>query len=152
MSVEILLSRLERVHRKREGQWVACCPSHLDKSPSLAIGTGKDGRVLLNCFGGCSALDVISAVGMEWDDLFPEKRDNYRSLMEHMKRKPTVDDAVVSFANHDTRNGNRLSAADKARLKQAIARGGRDDGTVAEVVVEVLMGENEQLLQQLEGR
>jgi hypothetical protein len=32
-----------------------------------------DGRILLHCFGGCSVHDLLSAIGLEFDDLFPDK-------------------------------------------------------------------------------
>jgi KaiC/GvpD/RAD55 family RecA-like ATPase len=34
-------------------QWLAPCPYHEDKSPSLSIGEGDDGRVLVHCHAGC---------------------------------------------------------------------------------------------------
>jgi len=37
MNIEILLSRLEKVKPHGNGKYLACCPAHNDKSPSLAI-------------------------------------------------------------------------------------------------------------------
>ena len=34
--------------------WMACCPAHDDRSPSLSIANGTGGRILLTCFAGCS--------------------------------------------------------------------------------------------------
>ena len=75
--VENLISRLEVV-KGRNGAWTARCPAHADKSPSLAVREGEDGRVLLHCFGGCSTSDVLGSIGMDMSDLFPaaiERRD-----------------------------------------------------------------------------
>ena len=47
------------------------CPSHDDRLPSLTVRECPDGRVLLHCFAGCSAAEVIGAVGMSMEDLFP---------------------------------------------------------------------------------
>lgn len=50
--------------------WIAKCIAHEDKSPSLSIDTGDDGRVLLNCLAGCSFEAVKSALsgkGIELD-------------------------------------------------------------------------------------
>lgn len=71
LPTERLLSRLEGVRRTGADQWAARCPSHQDKSPSLSIRAGDDGRILLHCFAGCSALDVMQAVGLTLADLFP---------------------------------------------------------------------------------
>ena len=71
--VELVLGRLERVRRSGDG-WAARCPSHEDQHPSLSIGVGDDGRVLLRCFGGCSAEKIVQALGLELSDLFPNTR------------------------------------------------------------------------------
>ena len=65
-----LLNRLEKV-KGSKGRWTACCPAHGDKSPSLAVTMLDDGRILLKCFAGCSAYEIVSAVGMDMTDLFP---------------------------------------------------------------------------------
>ena len=40
---------------RRSGHgWVARCPAHRDRQPSLSIADGADGRILLTCFAGCS--------------------------------------------------------------------------------------------------
>jgi len=74
MSVDTLLSRLERVRKTGAAEWVACCPAHDSKSKSsLAIKEASDGRVLIHDFGGCSASEVLSAIGLDFADLFPER-------------------------------------------------------------------------------
>ena len=73
MNVDNLLSRLEKVKRTGSGNWIACCPAHDDRSPSLAIREKQDGVILINCFAECETLDILAAVGMEFTDLFPEK-------------------------------------------------------------------------------
>ena len=155
MSVERLLERLEKVRQERRGQWVACCPAHLDKSPSLAIGQADDGRILVHCHGGCSALDVISSVGLEWGDLFPETDKVYKSLMTHIRTRPKsleLEDRVVSLADEDRRNGKKLSREDKARLKQALARGARSDNFPDRLRWEMELGLADQQLREVEQR
>ena len=73
MSAESLLQRLDKVRRTGTDKWVACCPAHDSKSgASLAIRETDDGRVLLHCFGGCGAGEVLSAIGMEFADLYSQ--------------------------------------------------------------------------------
>src|SRR5436309_3150776 len=48
--------------RMTSGQWICCCPAHNDRTPSLAVRDGDDGRVLLKCHAGCSSLHVIDAL------------------------------------------------------------------------------------------
>jgi hypothetical protein len=68
-TVANVLDRLERVKRCGAG-WMARCPAHTDRNPSLAVGVGRDGRVLLYCHAGCPTETVLAALGLEWRDLF----------------------------------------------------------------------------------
>jgi putative DNA primase/helicase len=40
--------------------WVARCPAHEDRKPSLSISSGNDGKVLVHCHAGCDQRDVIA--------------------------------------------------------------------------------------------
>jgi putative DNA primase/helicase len=42
--------------------WMARCPVHEDRSPSLSISAGKDGKVLVRCHAGCEQRDLIAAL------------------------------------------------------------------------------------------
>jgi putative DNA primase/helicase len=44
--------------------WVAKCPCHDDRTASLSITEGEDGRLLMNCFAGsrCEFTDIIDAL------------------------------------------------------------------------------------------
>jgi putative DNA primase/helicase len=48
--------------RKAGGGWVARCPAHDDRTPSLSLADGHDGRLLVKCWAGCSAHDVLAAL------------------------------------------------------------------------------------------
>lgn len=43
------------------GKWMARCPAHEDRTPSLSIREG-DIAPLVHCFGGCDRVDVIQAL------------------------------------------------------------------------------------------
>jgi putative DNA primase/helicase len=46
--------------------WVACCPAHRDRTPSLSINEDRD-TILVHCFGGCSqgaVRDALKARGL----------------------------------------------------------------------------------------
>ncbi len=48
---------------RRNGKgWVARCPAHNDKHPSLSIDEGRDGKALVVCRAGCSQEQVIDAL------------------------------------------------------------------------------------------
>ena len=48
--------------RQAGGTWMARCPAHEDREPSLSISAGKDGKVLVRCHAGCDQRDVIAAL------------------------------------------------------------------------------------------
>jgi hypothetical protein len=73
--VERLLQGLHKVRRTGPATWLACCPAHEDRSPSLSVKEGDDGRVLLHCHGGCTVHEVTGALGMTLADLFPPRPD-----------------------------------------------------------------------------
>lgn len=70
-NAQILLDRLEGV-QQQGGGWRACCPSCGGRSRKLSVAEAT-GKVLLHCFAGCKAGEVIAAVGLTWADLFPPR-------------------------------------------------------------------------------
>ena len=70
MSVSTLLERLHGVKATAPHRWLAQCPAHGDRSPSLSIRELDDGRVLLHDFGGCDTQAVLEALGLTLADLF----------------------------------------------------------------------------------
>ncbi len=82
--IDLLLSRLDRVSKRRGGggdghRWLARCPAHDDKTPSLAIKLTNDEKILVHCFSGCSVETIVSAVGLSISDLMPPRSDYYNS-------------------------------------------------------------------------
>jgi hypothetical protein len=71
-AVDVVLERLEKVKRSGAG-FVACCPAHEDRTASLAIHEGDDGRVLIHCHAGCGTGEIVAAIGLQLRDLFPER-------------------------------------------------------------------------------
>jgi hypothetical protein len=73
ISVEEILGRLESVRRNGEGRWMAKCPAHGDRTASLSVRTGDDGRILLHDFGGCSFTEIVGALDLRPEQLFPPR-------------------------------------------------------------------------------
>ena len=48
----------------------AICPSHNDKTPSLSVTDGDNGKILIHCHAGCEPLAVIDALKVR--NLWPE--------------------------------------------------------------------------------
>lgn len=70
--IDLITSRLSHVRPAGKG-FVARCPAHEDRDPSLSI-TETGDRVLLHCHAGCSTQDILDAIGLEWADVFREAK------------------------------------------------------------------------------
>ena len=73
-----IIDRLESVRETGPGRWLARCPAHPDKSPSLAIRETDDGTILLHCFTECDVQSIVAAIGVEFTDLFPPSNRIHR--------------------------------------------------------------------------
>ena len=75
---------VQRLDARRSGKgWIAKCPAHDDRKPSLSIDEGTDGRALIKCHAGCSTDDVISALGLTRRDLFPALHQSFGGPPDH---------------------------------------------------------------------
>ncbi len=73
MQILEFLDHLDGVRTTLNG-WIARCPSHDDRRPSLSVAEGDDGRILINCFAGCTTDVVLESLGLDLRDLFPIQR------------------------------------------------------------------------------
>lgn len=71
MTLDQFLDRLENV-RRSNGGFMARCPAHEDRSPSLSVCEGDNGRVVVHCFAGCTVDKVCAALGLRLSDLFAD--------------------------------------------------------------------------------
>lgn len=72
--IRLVESKTGRTVKKSGHGYIACCPAHEDSSPSLSISQGDEGRVLVNCFSGCTFEAICSSIGIKISELFAEKR------------------------------------------------------------------------------
>ncbi|MHB1188755.1 DNA primase [Thiobacillus sp.] len=132
MSADTLLSRLDGVKRTGQGRWMARCPAHQDKRPSLSVRELDDGRVLVHCFSnGCSAHEIVSAAGLEISDLFPPRPDDPAQFGKPERRPfPAADilravafeALVVGCAASAMLAGEPFTQTDRDRLLVAVGR------------------------------
>tara|TARA_R110002096_G_scaffold391216_1_gene586069 strand:+ start:411 stop:812 length:402 start_codon:yes stop_codon:yes gene_type:complete len=100
MNAQDVLDRLEKVTGSK-GKWIACCPAHQDKSPSLAV-TETDDRVLVHCFSGCDTQDVTAAIGLNLADLFYNKlagaeiTERKRQRFEKVLKSERIQVAIIN--------------------------------------------------------
>lgn len=122
-----LLQRLDKVRPMGPGKWLACCPAHGDRSPSLSIRETDDGRVLVHCFASCPAGDVVAAVGLTLADLYPASPRAPGHGLPAWKRRRLLDAIeaerlVLLVARADLKAGQELCPADAERVELARSR------------------------------
>lgn len=136
MTADVLLSHLERVHKTGPASWRADCPNgHQRARGSLAITESGDGTILLHCFACHDVQGILTAVGLDLADLFPNKpkdqspegrrqarqafkRDGWKAALGVLSREATV----VGCAAGMLRQGQALSTEDDSRLTLAMKR------------------------------
>jgi len=120
MIADKILSRLEGVRQTGDNRWIAKCSAHDDKSPSLAI-REVDDRVLIHCFAGCSPQEIVSVVGLDLSDLFPESREPHISLSRpfpasDILRCISFESLFLKMCALHLKKGEQLSDKDYDRL------------------------------------
>ena len=62
-----------------DGQFVAKCPCHDDRHPSLYIKEDEEtGNILLHCMVGCKTEEIVKALGLEMKDLFANDDNGHK--------------------------------------------------------------------------
>lgn len=69
MTAEAVAQRCDPRARRSGGGWVARCPAHADRTPSLSVRDGRGGRVLIRCWAGCATRDVLEALGLSFREI-----------------------------------------------------------------------------------
>jgi hypothetical protein len=86
-----LLARLKSVRPYGRDRWMARCPAHHDRTPSLSI-AHHGGKWLLKCFRGCPADAITAALGLTMADLFDEQPQLHRrTLVDCHRGDPLVE-------------------------------------------------------------
>jgi len=119
--IDELLDRLDKVRANGKSKWVACCPVHGDKNPSMSVAE-KDGRVLCHCFAcGANGLEVAKALGLPPSVLF-EKPIEHGYIPKKVYEKLDIDRLVLAGYEEMKKAGKPLSYKDFKRVKLARAR------------------------------
>ena len=126
-NLDTVLSRLDKVKACGNNKWLACCPAHNDKHPSLKVTLTDDGKILIKCWAGCEITAIVTALGLELQDLFPDKisytkrskppKFNRIELFERL-----VFEALILYvAIQQLQQGTPLNEVDALRVGQAMS-------------------------------
>jgi hypothetical protein len=130
--IDKILERLPDAKPYGKG-YRATCPNEHRSKFSLSFSEAEDGRVLLKCFSGCSAAEVLHTLGLELADLFerptetektPRPSWQQRELIKMRQWKACRPDFVgevnilLSVAGQ-AYHGYPISKEDKVRTERA---------------------------------
>ena len=134
--LENLLSRLENVQKRGE-RYRAKCPAHGGKNTgTLSVSETNEGKILIKCWVGCSAQEVICSIGLEMTDLFPARLKHHSTPEQIQKWKQNAihhdwcdflniaayEMNIIYVAGGVIRAGKPLSDENNIRLDIALER------------------------------
>lgn len=93
--IERVLALLSRARPSPRG-FVAHCPAHNDRHPSLVLWEDDDGNCRIHCFADCSRAAVCAALGLEEIDLYTH--NGYRPQRSQPVR--TIDILDLAIEKH----------------------------------------------------
>ena len=140
--LENLLNRLENVQKRGE-RYRAKCPAHGGKNTgTLSVSETNEGKILIKCWVGCSAQEVLSSIGLEMSDLFPERLNHHSTPEQRRKWKQDAthrdwaeyakdfeyECLIVYVAGLKMCNNELLDSEEMVRLKLALKRIGHIRG------------------------
>jgi hypothetical protein len=126
--IYLLLDRLTGIRQTGPDRWVAQCPAHDDRSPSLNLREIEDGTVLVKCWAGCGADAIVKSMGLSLRDLFPGGRPpQVKCASGNIPRVPfreVVETActeamILYLAYQQVSEGCALNEHDAERVDQA---------------------------------
>lgn len=130
MTIDALLNGLDGIRETGHGKYVARCPAHDDKSPSLAIKDCDDGRILLHCFAGCEVEDVLASIGLTFTNIMPERIRSehcYKPLRQSFDARQVLatldhESLVAAIIGADFLQHQAIDEPTWERLAQAVGR------------------------------
>ncbi|MEX0662094.1 MAG: hypothetical protein WEA58_04095 [Balneolaceae bacterium] len=78
----------------RSGYTQTQCPCHQDNTPSVTIKENAAGKISLNCHAGCETSDILRALNLTWDVLYPDdqKKSSLKKKKEIVATYPYTDE------------------------------------------------------------
>ncbi|MDP9426656.1 MAG: phage/plasmid primase, P4 family [Actinomycetota bacterium] len=129
-ALDRVLDRLQNI-KHENGKLKASCPvpghgkGRGDLKPSLSVGEGDDGRVLLTCHLDCDKEEILSAIGLSMGDLFEKPASNGHRTNGHRSPKKPLGPIVKTYPYSDE-SGELLYQVTRHRPKDFRQR--RPDG------------------------
>jgi hypothetical protein len=117
MHLDDFVPRLDRVRPSGKG-YVARCPAHEDRNPSLSVWEGPL-RLHCKCHAGCEEVAVLRALRLTIDDLFYKGRSGERSSSSSESDQPKSGfGAVVETYIYESPDGVPLHYVERSSTKK----------------------------------
>ena len=127
MNIHELIGYFQNPHKSGESEYQCLCPSHDDRKASLGLKELSDGRILVHCFAGCSAVDVLGAVGLNLDAVTPQRLGDFKPARKAFNpyavlKTISTETLLVALAALEMGSGKTLPEEDRVRLLKAAER------------------------------
>jgi len=109
LTLREIASRLTKVAWRGDSAFSALCPAHEDRTASLSVSIGREGKILFNCFVGCKAEAVLERLGLSWKDVLPEREKEQAPKTEtSWTIKNAAGDEVAEHVRIEESGGKRF--------------------------------------------
>lgn len=127
MTINNVLARLEKVKQTSKESYIACCPSHNDKNPSLSLRDLPDGRILIHCFAGCQSNSILHSIGLDMNALFPDSLGELKRVKQPFPAADVLkvvgfECLVVASSALKILGGEVFTQTDRERLTMSVGR------------------------------
>ncbi|NDB59936.1 DNA primase [bacterium] len=127
MNIHEFVGYFEKSYKSGKDEYQCLCPAHDDRTASLGIKEMPDGRILINCFAGCNAGDILGAVGLSFDDIVPKRLGDFKPVSKPFNPYAVLkaisnETLLVALAALELGNGKTLPLEDRDRLIIAAER------------------------------
>jgi hypothetical protein len=112
-----------RAKKTGRDKWIALCPAHPDRKPSLSITAGKS-WVLLKCWShGCDTNDILSAAGLSMSDLsYSPRTTDPERLKEFARKRYEEEEAELALRRQDLQGMLKMVNRNPVRTQSTFDR------------------------------
>ena len=117
-----IISKLDKVKKTKNG-WVACCPVHNDKTPSMHIKLAGD-VILMHCMS-CQAngSDVCRELGLSMSELWEKPAQRIEGYIPQRIKDQSIEDVFfIDLYEQARREGKQETLEEYRRYKLALQR------------------------------
>ena len=119
MKAHLITEKLEYCRQVSSDKWIARCPAHDDRSPSLSVKAISNDRTLIHCHAGCGANDILDALGLDYSALYPDEGENYPPAQNRRQKAAEKEITVAILLGEYMKQGKRLTESEKQLVIKA---------------------------------